>query len=287
VTDATWAERAAPTALLDTLERFYDAVPRAGAVAEDHGPLTLFVRRDQAGHPYYARPTLGHPGPATVDDVGAVRARQRTLGEPEAFEWVHDTSPWLTSTVEDTGLAVRRCPLLVLSGAPIRPPLPAGVELVAIGPDDDDELVAAVDVVPGIAFEAGGTAAGVAGTAERDAQVAALDRAALDRRRAGLGGAGAVRVAAVGRTGPLTGALCVGTFQHAVGVAEIVGVGALPAARRRGLGAAVTAALAVRALADGLHPVFLSAGSDEVARVYERVGFARIATACIAEPVSS
>ncbi|HKE50438.1 MAG TPA: GNAT family N-acetyltransferase, partial [Actinomycetes bacterium] len=30
--------------------------------------------------------------------------------------------------------------------------------------------------------------------------------------------------------------------------------------------------------------VFLSAGSDDVARIYERVGFQRIATACIAEP---
>jgi hypothetical protein len=30
--------------------------------------------------------------------------------------------------------------------------------------------------------------------------------------------------------------------------------------------------------------VFLSAGGDDVARVYGRVGFRRVGTACIAEP---
>ena len=57
----------------------------------------------------------------------------------------------------------------------------------------------------------------------------------------------------------------------------------LPTARRRGLGALVTAALVDDARAGGARTVFLSAGSDDVARVYEKVGFARVATACIAQ----
>ncbi|WP_444968381.1 hypothetical protein [Verrucosispora sioxanthis] len=42
---------------------------------------------------------------------------------------------------------------------------------------------------------------------------------------------------------------------------------------------------AVAALLDsGTDLVFLSAGSEEIARVYVRVGFRRIGTACIASP---
>jgi predicted GNAT family acetyltransferase len=42
--------------------------------------------------------------------------------------------------------------------------------------------------------------------------------------------------------------------------------------------------LAEDATAAGATTVFLSAGDDAVARVYERVGFRRVATACIGEP---
>ena len=58
----------------------------------------------------------------------------------------------------------------------------------------------------------------------------------------------------------------------------------LPASRRRGLGAAVTHALAADAVAGGAHTVFLSATDATVARVYARLGFREIGTALIAEP---
>jgi predicted GNAT family acetyltransferase len=67
-------------------------------------------------------------------------------------------------------------------------------------------------------------------------------------------------------------------------VTEVVGVATLPSARRRGIGAAVTGALVAHALASGLGLVFLSAASDDVARIYERLGFRRVARAGIAEP---
>ena len=68
------------------------------------------------------------------------------------------------------------------------------------------------------------------------------------------------------------------------GVAEITGVGVLPASRRRGLGAAVTALLARDALDRGVETGFLSASDDAVARVYARIGFREIGNAMIAEP---
>jgi ribosomal protein S18 acetylase RimI-like enzyme len=71
------------------------------------------------------------------------------------------------------------------------------------------------------------------------------------------------------------------------GTTELTGIAVLPRARRQGLGAAVTAALVADARAKGVRTVFLSAQDDTVARVYERVGFARVGTACIAEAPSS
>ncbi|MCW2575318.1 MAG: putative acyltransferase, partial [Modestobacter sp.] len=65
-------------------------------------------------------------------------------------------------------------------------------------------------------------------------------------------------------------------------ISEVVGVATLPRFRGRGLGAGLTSALVehARQTAD---LVFLSAGDDDVARVYERAGFARVGTTCLAE----
>ena len=76
------------------------------------------------------------------------------------------------------------------------------------------------------------------------------------------------------------GPVAVGTLRPSGDVAEIVAVATLPAARRRGFGAAITAALVEHALAHGIKTLFLSAADDDVARVYERLGFRRAATAC-------
>jgi predicted GNAT family acetyltransferase len=54
--------------------------------------------------------------------------------------------------------------------------------------------------------------------------------------------------------------------------------------RRQGLGAAVTSCLVEHAFAAGVELVLLSAASDDVAAVYERVGFRRIGHAGGAEP---
>ena len=50
-------------------------------------------------------------------------------------------------------------------------------------------------------------------------------------------------------------------------MSEVVGVATLPAARRRGLGTAVTSALIEDGLGVGLDAVFLSAGDKVVAWV--------------------
>jgi ribosomal protein S18 acetylase RimI-like enzyme len=257
------------------LERFYDAVPRKAADAEPHGALTLFVRRGE-GWPYYARPTLGHPGPVTESDVTAVRARQRELGVPEELEWVAETSPAVDVAATVAGLDVRLCPLLVLPGAQADPrPVPPGVTVALVRPDDPD--LAGVDAVAGVGFASGGTAPGAEGPAERDAAAGRTRGEHLAALRDRLTSGEIVQAVARGADGPLA----IGTYQHAEGVAEIVGVATLPLARRQGLGAAVTAVLARHARDAGL-VVFLTAQDETVARVYERVGFRRVATAGLA-----
>ena len=114
--------------------------------------------------------------------------------------------------------------------------------------------------------------------------VCEVDEAALGRGiemlRDGLRSGRSVLATASGPNGPLAA----GSYQLAHGVAEITGVGVLPASRRRGLGGAVTHALAFDALRRGARTIFLSATDPTVARIYARLGFREIGTAMIAEP---
>ncbi|HEU5000654.1 MAG TPA: GNAT family N-acetyltransferase [Lapillicoccus sp.] len=259
--------------LLDRLERYYDTAPRAGCEVEEHGPLTLFVAR--SGFPYYARPRLGLTGEVSTADVTAVLDRQRELDVPQSIEWVHETTPSLLASARAAGLAVEECPLLVLAGDPPEPDPAAGVRIVA---SDDPEL-GLVRAAINVGFGTAGTAVGAASVAERDAEAAARPESA--ERVAALVAAGLSVLA--GAFDPEAGPVGGGSHNPRGDVTEVVGVGVLPAYRRRGLAAALTARLARHALDSGVRTVFCSAQDDAVARVYESVGFRRVGTACIAE----
>jgi ribosomal protein S18 acetylase RimI-like enzyme len=262
--------------LLDRIEAYYDAVPRADSRPERLGPLTLFVA-DRPGFRWYARPSLGADG-ITAEDVAAVRRRQRALGQPESFEWVAEVTPSLLAAAEGTGLAVSALPLMALDRAAMRrPPAPAGVELRLVTPDDD---LGRVDAVARIGFAVGGTAVGELGVTALAGQAAEASPALLARQRERLASGRTVTAVALVGGDPVS----VGSHQPVGGVSEVVGVATLPAMRRRGLGAAVTGLLVADAVGRGVEVVFLSAGSDEIARVYGRIGFRRVGTACIAEP---
>ena len=270
-------------AVLDRIEEYYDAVPRDGARAEDFGGLTLFVRHGE-GWPYYARPTRGWTGAIGVADVDRVRSRQRELGIPESFEWVAETTPGLRAAVAESGLDVHEHALMVLGSDPPAPgvrALPDGRSVRIVGPDDP-ALPSALAVAQ-LAFAEPGTRIGMSGTAEL---VEAVRARADDRSVEPMAGrirTGLTAIAAAMAADGVT-AHCSGQHQPAGAVSEIVGVGTLPAARRQGLGLAVTAALVADAHSAGVEIIFLSAADDDVARLYARLGFRRIATALIAEP---
>ncbi|WP_433302766.1 GNAT family N-acetyltransferase [Actinoplanes sp. CA-030573] len=289
------------------LERFYDALPRPYARVEDFGGLVLFVREGE-GWPYYARPRIGAETPSAAD-ITAVRRRQRELGVPEAFEWVHETTPDLLAVARSAGLDVLLAPLLVLDPAALVPDLPVrGATISLLDPAAETYAtdLAASRAVAQLAFGsppkatpleevaalATETAAPVeaaltiepAGPAERDAALETLSDALVDgfRRRAATG---SYHTAVV--VSPTDGILATGALMREGDVAEIAGVATLPAARGRGYASQLTAELARRALHDGVSLIFLSAGDDDVARLYTKVGFRRVGTACIAEPAAT
>lgn len=301
------------TDVFGRLERFYDAVPRDAAVAEEIGGFVLFVRQGE-GWPYYARPRLGASTPSAAD-VTAVRRRQRELGVPESFEWVHDTTPDLLAVARSAGLSVLLAPLMVLERAALVPDLPlpgATIRLLdpaspgfaadlgaswAVGhvgfgtpPASGVPLPGDPVTGPGPVPLAGPVppAAPLAppappGPAERDAVKPPSPAAVEEQRRRYADG----RFTGGVVESPTEGVLASGMVQRAGDVAEIVGVATLPSARGRGYASQLTASLARRALEDGATLVFLSAGNDDVARLYSKVGFRRVGTACIAEPAAA
>jgi ribosomal protein S18 acetylase RimI-like enzyme len=265
---------------IERIDAFCDAVPRRRAKAQEFGPLVLFVPTGP-GWPYYARPKRGYRPPVTAADVRAVRARQRELIIPESFEWIEQAAPDMAAAAAEAGLEVVPHPLLVLAGLrPVAPPLPPEATVRIVAPEEQE--LDRIWAVPAVAFGHQGTAVGEAGAAERDKIAADHDAGTIAMLRERLRSGHSVLAAAFGPEGPVAAGSC----QAVGGVAEITGVGVLPAYRRRGLGAAVTALLAADALERGVETVFLSATDGVVARIYARIGFREIGTAMIAEPAA-
>lgn len=380
--------------LLDRLDRFCDAVPRAAARPEELGDYVLFVRRSEGGWPFYARPRLGAVTAPAAADITTVRARQRELGLPESFEWIHEVKPDLLAVARSAGLDVQQAPLMVLEpealppaerfadlsvrlldpdspefaadllawftvtqaafappSGPLSAPLSNPASDTGNGPDpslptvgaEPPEIVSvtfptvdsgvthspqsATYATPGARGTMGagapgaGEAMGAGAPGAGEAMGAGGTMGAQEGRwgaggTVGAPGAGATagpravdllpddlltqerQAIALGlrrialADSPVSamsdsttpGPAAAGALNRVDGVAEIVGVGTLPAARRRGLASAVTAALAHRALADGVDLIFLAAGDDDSAVLYHRLGFRRVGTACIAAP---
>jgi len=260
--------------LLAALERYYDEVPRAFATAEDIGGLTLFLRRDPDGWPYYARPRLDGDGAFILDDVRRVRARQEETDAPVAFEWVEETSPALGPVLEEAGLEVERLPLMVLTEPlPVQPP--AGVSLAVLSEHDPDEVLRAVTAAVNAGF----------GEHQPEEDVRPVDRLRRSLASGHVRMVGAFRDDAGSSAGSVT-ALGGGSHSPRGGITELMGIAVLPDAQGQGIGTAVTAALVTDAAELGVHTVFLSAGSERVADIYAKVGFVRVGTACIAEASS-
>ena len=257
------------------IEQYYATVPLLFADAEGFGPLRLFVRKEP-GTPYYggpshAQPTAESAGSVTAADIARVRARQRELGVPEAFEWLAEAAPALRARIEAVGLPVAERPLMALGSHHPVPAqaLPEGVT-VRVLTADDPALPAAL-ALPRLAFAEEGTAVGSAGRAELSTVAGEVTAdGTVDSVRPTIRAGHKTLVAALASDGT---PLAAGHYHPADGTTEIGGVGTLPTARRQGLAAAVTAALATHARDHGVRTVFLAYAQDSVARLYSRLGF--------------
>jgi GNAT superfamily N-acetyltransferase len=257
-------------------DAYFDAAPRPDTDAVEVGPFTLFVSRTPWA--YYARPALGHTGQITAADVARLEKACPRYGVALAIEWVEEVHPELAQATAGAGLEVSTYALMAAAPDEVILPAVPGVALRVVGSDERALLDARA--VADVAFEFGGCEIGAPGARQRDEAAARLGPELVAhlqaRARAGL------TVTAVAES-PTDGALAVGSYQPIGAVAEIVGVGTLPAARRRGLAGALTALLARHARHSGVRTLVLSAENEDVGHIYRRTGFRRIGTTHAAE----
>ena len=264
--------------LLSEVDDYLHAAPLSGAYGEEVGPFTLF--RSTSPWPYYARPRPGLEQTIEAADIERLRERCAELEIPLALEWVVETCPSLSAAAASVGLEVVEHPLLVLDEGDFKPATAAAT--CTILPAVESVLREA-RAVPNVAFGDPGTAIGVGGVAERDLEAAKIPESMMEflLKRATAGHSVTAGAATE------EGLVASGVHQPVGTASEIVGVATLPAMRRQGLGAAVTSCLAEHAFAMGVKLLLLSAESDDVAAVYERIGFHRIGHAGAAEVPST
>ena len=175
------------------------------------------------------------------------------------------------------GLTVEELPLLVAVD-PVELLLPAGVRLYVVGRRRPG--AAALPAGRGHRLRPPRRRRATSRDVPLDSSAEARARTAVLRERIAAGRT--VMMVAVENGEPVA----VGSHQpidiDGTEVSEVVGVATLPRLRGRGLGAGITSALVAHAT-ETADMVFLAAGDDDVARVYERVGFARLATTAVAE----
>jgi len=270
--------------LLDRIERYSALAPLAEARVHRVGALEVPV--GPVEWPFPARPLPGREADVTLADVQAAVAVQEAAGLPASLEWLGDRCRGLTTVARSAGLVVDELPLLVADD-PLTVLLPAGVRLYLVGADDPQ--LALYQRLAALAFaqprplavpDGARSPAGVPDVALHDLGPGHVPPTEMLRERVASGRTVMMVAVEDGQQ------VAIGSHQpvHVDGteISEVVGVATLPRFRGRGLGAGLTSALVehARQTAD---LVFLSAGDDDVARVYERVGFARVATSCVAE----
>jgi GNAT superfamily N-acetyltransferase len=259
--------------LLDCIEGYFAAAPLPDARIQPVGGLDVPIT--DPAWPYPARPR-GRDERVTADDVRAAVALQEESGLPAALEWICERSPGTAAAARAAGLTVEEQPLLVAAD-PVELLLPAGVRLYVVGADDPQ-----LPHYQRVAATAFANPGGPAEVHDVPLDTSAEARARTEVLRERIASGRTVMMVAVEHGRPVA----VGSHQpvdvDGTEISEVVGVATHPRLRGRGLGAGLASALVAHA-AETADLVFLAAGDDDVARVYERVGFARLATSAVAD----
>jgi ribosomal protein S18 acetylase RimI-like enzyme len=237
-------------ALLRRIDRYLNTVPVWRCDVLHVGSFDAFLNRG-GGHPFlsYARPARPVGGDI-IGDVETVRRAFLDRSYLPRWEYIDDLAPGLTAALVDAGFpAPDMRPLMVLKTLQ-RTRIPHGIDLRVV--TEDEELLAAASVQ------------------RRGFGVPDEDDEAFDLKN--LVAAGARVICAFSNGQPVAA----GVHTPVEGVTELAGIATLEDHRCRGIGAALTAALALDGQNQGCELVFLSAGDEDVARIYRRAGFETI-----------
>jgi ribosomal protein S18 acetylase RimI-like enzyme len=187
----------------------------------------------------------------------AFAARERAL----RFEFLHEYTPRLRHILDALGVPLEsENPLLVCRPETWTAVTQGnGLEVRRLTSDSPDaDLAAQIDV----------GSRGFGG----DGREATPERVADLRRRLGVGSQYYLA---------LIDGLPAGVGAYTIpldGMTELVGIATLPDYRRRGIAAAVTAAMTAHAFEESVRTAFLTAADDDASRVYQRSGYRRIGT---------
>jgi ribosomal protein S18 acetylase RimI-like enzyme len=217
------------------------------------GAFTLY-RHPTSDHPYlnYAVPNAGARAWEGIDDL---REAFTSLGLQPRLEFVAECAPGLEPALADAGFTPEmRIPVMTCPAAELHDvPVPDGVRIAPVAGAAD------VRAYLEVAAEAFGQAPPSDAEVERTIPPARGLVARAEGEPAGAGSRSAV----------------------AEGVSEIAGIGVRERFRRRGIAAAITAAAARAAFADGAELCFLTPGDEGAERVYARSGFSRAGTTMV------
>lgn len=237
------------------VQRYLRAVASEGRQCLCTGPFDVFIDVD-SDHPYanYAIPRDGaEPSPEAVHELIVVM--QRAARQPR-LEFLSHTAPQAEPVLLEGGFEIElRTPLMSCSEDELADyEVPDDVIVQQLGPDAEREQIDGLLRALALAFDE------PFDTATSDSAAARLLR----------------RTAVIAYCGEeiAGGGMCLDATERCV---ELVGIGVLERFRERGIGAAITGELARLAFAGGVDTAFLTPGSEDTARVYERAGFRRSA----------
>jgi ribosomal protein S18 acetylase RimI-like enzyme len=233
------------------VQRSIRAVNEATRDAVGAGPFT-FYRHRNSDHPMlnYAVPDPGADAWTDFDELRRVFAAHDLRPR---LEFVGECAPGLEEALVAAGFELEgRFPVMTLRAEEFREvPAPEGVVIArAVQAADARALLE----VAGEAFGA---------EPPTEAEVAAY------QGRGMLARAGGTPAGAASRS------------DIAEGVSELAGIGVRERFRRRGIAAALTAAVAADAFAAGASLCFLTPGDDGAERAYDRAGFGRAGTTMV------
>ena len=241
--------------LLERLQRSLGEVAGAERETVRVAPFTAYVDRERPLK--YFSFALPDPGTAELPpELTEVFAERDRTARVEHFE---ELNPHLREALEAAGWSLsERAPVMACTPeALVVPPAPDGLVLERVGPDAAEPLVRALLAAQKTAFE--------------------------DPH--GVGEADVTKLRAWAAEAPVFAGLIDGEVvgaglasKIARGVAEVAGVATLPAFRRRGIAAAITAAAAAAAFEAGAELAWLTAADEDAARLYGRAGFALTGT---------